>query len=78
MTCGSPGEKRRRKAKRERELAAYALALAAVKSTGATCSTCANYIRAGDLKEHACDLDSDFHGYAIVKPHYVCPRYQNR
>lgn len=72
----SPGEKRRRAAKRARDHADYQAALAAVRATGATCSTCRNYINSPVGR--ACDLDSDFEGYVRVKPDHVCPRHERR
>ncbi len=76
----SPSKKQRRKAKREREQAAYAIALAAVKATGATCSTCVNYIRAHSISKtaRACELDSDSDGYVIVRPDFVCTRHATK
>jgi hypothetical protein len=75
MSQTSPGEKRRRKAQRERRRIAYANALAAIKATGATCSTCAHYGKVPLRKKHCCELDSDFGGYVIVEPGDVCPRH---
>lgn len=73
----SPGEKRRRKAKREREAAAYEAALAAVKATGATCSTCRHFGHMPQDKRRTCELDSDWEGYAVVAAGHVCPRHQS-
>lgn len=73
----SPGEKRRRQAKRERERVAYEAAIAALpaEATCATCSHCRKYPHKPKL---SCELDSDFHGYAIVKPSDRCPRWARR
>ena len=70
----SPGEKRRRAAKREREAAAYAAALAALPAD-ATCSTCRHLDRVHVAPRLSCDLDSDFHGYAITRADHKCPRW---
>lgn len=78
MSARSPGEKRRRKAKREREQAAYAEALAAVTAQGFSCLTCKHRARTLIGNQHHCELDSDHEGYAIVRPDYVCPRYEQR
>lgn len=76
MSASSPGEKRRRKAKREREQAAYAAACADLRLTGACCSTCAHYGNS-ECGRH-CELDSDFKGYILRDPQDVCPRHQPR
>lgn len=74
MTANSPGEKRRRAAKRERERDAYQAAMAALPD-GASCVTCKHYSYATMLPGYHCSLDSDWEGYVRVKPDYVCPRY---
>lgn len=74
MIARSPGEKRRRKAKRIREQAAYAAAVAAVRATGASCSTCQHWIKSPVGR--ACDLESDFEGYTLRKAEDVCPRHK--
>lgn len=74
----SPGEKRRRQAKRERERLAYEAALAALPS-GATCGTCAHCGKYPDGRgERTCELDSDFSGHTIVQLDQVCPRWAQR
>lgn len=71
----SPGEQRRRQAKRERDRAAYSAALAALP-VGARCETCAHCGKYPDGgSKRTCILDSDFDGYAIVQPTDVCPRW---
>lgn len=75
MSARSPGEKRRRKAKREREQAAYAAAVALLRTAGASCATCKHRgIGPTDIGL-ICEIDSDFHGYATVKMTDLCPSY---
>lgn len=69
----SPGERRRRLAKRERNRAAYEADMAPLRAAGRSCSTCAHYGKC-PLGRH-CELDSDFEGYVLVKPDYLCPRW---
>lgn len=72
----SPGERRRRLAKRERERDAYNAAIAALPM-GSHCSNCALRLKnPGSLLGLYCDLDSDFAGYAETSPDSVCPRWQ--
>lgn len=73
----SPGEKRRRKARREREAAVYAAQLAALPA-GARCDTCEHCDKVLMAPRMSCDLGSDFHGYAIVTAHHRCPSWKER
>jgi hypothetical protein len=74
MPANSPGEKRRRAAKRERDRAAYAAALAALPA-GARCGTCRHVDRLHTAPKLNCDLDSDFQGYQIVTENHRCPQW---
>ncbi len=76
MTANSPGEKRRRAAKRERERAAEDEAVRILRIQGASCSTCQNWIKSPVGR--ACDLDSDFYGYVLAKPNGLCSRWAQR
>ena len=69
----SPGDRRRRQAKRDRDRAAYDDAVALLRAHGASCSNCRNRIKSP--VGPACDLDSDYEGYVRVKPDDVCPRW---
>lgn len=75
----SPGEKRRRKAKREREQAAYEAAMAPLRAAGRSCLGCAHRKKsfaAGN--KHICTLTSDFHGYTIIKLTDLCADWKER
>lgn len=76
----SPGEKRRRKAKRERERIAYEAAMASLQAKGANCEGCKHRMRTppGCSGKWACEIDSDFEGYTIIKLDDLCPRWQQR
>lgn len=75
MTANSPGEKRRRKAKRERERVAYQDAMAALP-VEARCGNCKHRLNnPATLVGLYCDLDSDFQGYAKTATDAVCPRW---
>lgn len=71
----SPGEKRRRQAKQDRERLAYASALAALPAT-ASCSTCRHVDTVHHKPRMSCLLESDFHGAMIVKPEHKCPLWR--
>lgn len=77
----SPGERRRRKAKRQRQAAEYAKALAAVRAVGGCCGNCQHYERVPlpdreyRGKRH-CSLDSDWEGYVMTRPEQACPRWK--
>lgn len=76
----SPGEKRRRKAKMERERIAREAAIAALPP-GSSCASCSNRLHEpAQMKgKDACALDSDWEGYAIIKNlTEVCPRFSRR
>lgn len=77
MTANSPGEKRRRAAKRERERIAHEAAMATLPE-GASCSKCQHYEYAAVLPGWHCALDSDWEGFVRVKPDHVCPRFVYR
>ena len=73
----SPGDKRRRQAKRDRDRAAYAAALAALPAN-AMCGTCRHADRVHVAPKLSCDLDSDFNGYAIVAADHRCPSWAQK
>jgi hypothetical protein len=68
----SPGEKRRRKAKREREDAARRVIVAGLRAAGASCATCAHCGHYPGDARRTCIIDSDFEGYTIVSPDDLC------
>lgn len=81
MRTRSPAAKARRMTKRKQERIAYEATCAALKSGGASCANCGNcspYPGPGNKGQIICDLDSDFHGYAVTKPERVCPRWELR
>lgn len=79
MSARSPGEKRRRQAKRDRERAAYLTAVTTLRAAGASCATCKHRgARPVGGDGPICELDSDFHGYAPVKMTGLCPSWAQR
>lgn len=72
----SPGERKRRQRKRERNRIAYNEAMKPLLASGASCSTCAHYGKS-PLGRH-CELDSDFEGYVLTKPTDLCTRHKAR
>lgn len=76
MTARSPGEKRRRRLKRERERAAYQAAMVPLRAAGCSCDACTHYGRCS-LGWH-CEIESDFGGYALKKPTDLCPSWAAR
>lgn len=73
----SPARKARLKARRETEAAAERVACAALKAAGKSCSGCLHFDRPFSIHPKACcQLDSDFHGYAITTPDSVCSRFK--
>ena len=81
MAKKSAAAKARRRAKNEAHRRAVEAQCAALKAAGSFCSNCAHcspYPTPGRKGEVICDLDSDFHGYAITKPERVCPRWEAR
>lgn len=77
MSAKSPGEKRRRAAKRERERLAYEAAMKALREKGASCATC-KHRGSRQFAEAVCELTSDFYGYSKVKMTGLCPDYKQR
>ena len=72
----SPGEKRRRQAKRERDRAAYDLLMAPLRASGSVCGTCAHFAKAPyDKTKHICEIDTDKDGYTVVKADGLCPHW---
>lgn len=71
----SPGDKRRRLAKRARDRVAYEAAIAALPIQ-ARCDTCEHVDRVHTAPRLNCDLDSDFSGYQIVLAQHRCPRWR--
>lgn len=68
---GKRGNNRRRMIRRQAENEVIMIGL---RATGASCGSCEHRDRRdGKL---ICDLDSDFHGYVIVKSDGLCPCFQ--
>ena len=75
----SPGDKRRRQAKRERDRAAYDLLMEPLRASGAVCGTCQNYkVAPYDRAKHICEIDSDHDGYTVVKAGGLCPHWASK
>jgi hypothetical protein len=75
----NPGEKRRRQAKRARDATAYEAAMAPLRAAGASCATCRhNAPMPGPERGRHCAIDSDFHGYTVVKPDGLCALYSRK
>lgn len=68
--------KARRREKNAVKFAAYLRACSALREKGASCKSCEHVRRVAGLSGPSCDLDSDFHGYAIVQLGHVCPRWE--
>lgn len=60
---GRKGQARRA---RLRQQAVYEMRLRPLREAGASCLTCANRTKVGGVGQ-TCDIDSDFHGYAVIK-----------
>ena len=78
MSARSPGDKRRREAKRERERVAYEAAMALLRAAGRSCASCAHFERVPTpfRNEWHCSIESDFHVYAVVKASHLCPKWK--
>ena len=75
----SPGEKRRRAAKRQREHVSYAEAMIPLRAAGASCETCLHRNKIPpEYRRSYCDLESDHTGYMPVTPTYLCSRYERK
>ena len=75
----SPGDRRRRQAKRERDRAVYEALLAPLKAAGASCGTCRNYkVAPYDKTKRICEIDTDRDGYTVVKADGLCPHWATR
>ncbi len=71
----SPGEKRRRKAKREREDAVLRVIMAGLRAAGASCGTCKHfspYPGPGKDGQHICEMTSDYQGYTMATADGLC------
>jgi hypothetical protein len=75
MTASSPGERKRRQAKRERDRSAYHSAMMALRAAGRSCGSCQHFGHARSLGKRCCELDSDFEGYVIRTADELCPRW---
>ena len=55
------------------------LELRRLRTAGASCRTCAAFkpypMSLGGGHAHICEADSDFHGYAVVQPDWLCTRW---
>lgn len=48
-----------------------------LRQVGASCGTCSSFTKNGPCGPH-CEKDSDFHGYAVVRPGDLCARWTAR
>lgn len=72
----SPGDKRRRQAKRERDRAAHEVLIAPLRDSGAACGSCKHFAVAPyDRAKHICEIDTDHDGYTVVKASGLCLHY---
>lgn len=74
----SPGQKLRRQRKMAERRAAYDAKVTELRTAGACCGNCRHYGRVPVSKERCCDLESDFHGYAITTADRICDKHQRR
>lgn len=75
----TPEARQRRRDKRDRKLAEYREAIAALRAAGRSCSNCQHWGRAPiGMKDRICDLDSDHEGYVAAKPDHLCTRHDFR
>ena len=74
----SPGEKRRRDAKRIRDAEREAGACTALRQKGANCGNCRNSFsgRRVGLKGLVCDYMSDHEGYVLTDPNEICSTHR--
>lgn len=78
MAKCSPARKARLRARREVARAEEERLCAILRRDGHSCATCLHSSNPFALGKMACDLDSDFHGYATVAPTNVCSRFTSR
>lgn len=77
MAKCSPARKARLKARHQAEAAEERQKSILLRKAGHSCSTCAHKSKMSSMAPKiACDLDSDWEGYAIVKPDFVCSRFE--
>jgi len=72
-----PGASKRRNNLRKRWRYAEELKAFLAANPSASCATCRHWEpvpRSTDNSKH-CSIESDFYGYQIVKPDYVCTRW---
>lgn len=76
----SPGERRRRRAKREREEAAFRVKISVLRAQGSSCANCEHRERAPfDASEKwICGLTSGFDGYTPVKLDHLCTDWNGK
>ena len=72
------GEQARRRRQNLRQHAKAAVQLAALRERGAKCENCDGFSRKEAGHKNVCLADTDFHGYAIVKPDGLCLRWGER
>lgn len=78
MSKKTPAQRARRRAKRQAEAAVERAASDKLRAAGHSCATCRHSSKPFGLGKMACDLDSDFQGYATVLPTNVCSRFEAR
>ena len=75
----SPARKQRLRERHAAEAAEEQRQCDALKAQGKSCAICLHSDRPGSLRgKMACQLDSDFQGYAITHPSNICSRFRAR
>ena len=72
------GEQARRRRHNLRARADAELVLIALRERGAKCENCDSFSRKEAGHKNVCLADTDFYGYAIVKPDGLCTRWGER
>jgi hypothetical protein len=67
-----PGASKRRQ--QLRKAAEDTVKIDVLRANAASCGTCANFQKKGPYGPH-CELDSDFHGYALTQAANLCSRW---
>lgn len=79
MTATSPGERARRKRKRERMRVAHDAKLNDLRANAACCGTCRSFCKyPHERGKHYCSKDSDWRGYVIVTQTDLCVSHVRR
>lgn len=73
----SPGDIRRRAAKRNREFAVYQATMLELRVAGRSCATCVHRAKAPQTAKGkwCCELGSDNYSYQLVTMDHLCPQW---